>query len=162
MQTSTSFVAEFLDILQLRMQSKTSFVTEVLDTPRRSLTTSTSFVTEVLEQFGEGDLYASWAEFLCKGGLAQEMAIQQVSRVAGLSLSLLGRSRRESSIEPSSSQGVEEALPVPPALPEVERVRHSEVDLPLGTFVASIQRKTKFSRLHRIGNCPLLPGRDYA
>ena len=33
--------------------------------------------------------------------------------------------------------------------------------LPLGTYVASVQKKGSFMRLHRFGECSLHPGVDY-
>ena len=35
-------------------------------------------------------------------------------------------------------------------------------DLPLGSFVVSVQRGGRFRRLHRLGDCPLRPGVDYS
>ena len=58
-------------------------------------------------------------------------------------------------------QAVESELAVSPDSVET---RHVEVDIPsllAGTYVVSILKKGRFKRLHRIGECSLVPGVDY-
>ena len=76
-------------------------------------------------------------------------------------------------------EGIFHNQPAAPVLPEVEdpsleselavspdsvETRHVEVDIPslhAGTYMVSVLKKGRFKRLHRIGECSLVPGVDY-
>mgnify|MGYP001103874056 CR=1 FL=1 len=71
----------------------------------------------------------------------------------------------------ASSLELVPAAPATPDLPEelardasppTAYVLPSESQIAIGSYVISIQAKTGFKRLHRIGDCALRPGVDYA
>ena len=65
----------------------------------------------------------------------------------------------EAPAAPATPELIVESLPEPPS--DTKLVVDVCDPLPLGTYVASIQKAGRFRRLHKVGECPLLPGVDY-
>ena len=120
---------------------------------------------ETLEKFGEADLYAAWAAHLRACGSTEKDAVEQASSVIQVFERCISPIRRENPVA-VPAPGVEiEADPVEderlesPVTPRY--IATDIVELPLGSFVASVQ-KSGFRRLHIIGGCTRVPGIDYA
>ena len=129
---------------------------------------------------GEDDMLASWVDFLMKRGVDQGLAVDQATRMGLLSL-VLCQGYVAAPDENVPTPNVWDCLPfdatgaftsleeqaeadVPPAAEScVQRPWELEEvpQLPAGTFVASVQKRSNFRRLHVIGKCPLAPGVDY-
>ena len=111
--------------------------------------------------FGGDDVFTAWARFMCEQGTSQEAAVSQASCGASF-LPTLFHSQPATSVLPEvEDQALESGLAVSQDLVET---RHVEVGLPsllAGTYVVSILKKGRFKRLHRIGECSLVPGVDY-
>ena len=109
-----------------------------------------------LATFGEADLFTQWAQFMQRAGISQERAIEQASAVAHVFMHMR---KNELAAAPATPTVEEVCCPEPP-----DETRHEVAGfepLPLGTYVASVQKKGRFMRLHRVGECSLHPGVDY-
>ena len=118
-----------------------------------------------VDALGEDDLYAQWAAFMCTRGVTQAAAVRQASVLAEATTSAL-KGLTETRGAPATPQAIDEddaVLTASPELPEASQHHVCEhIEFQLGEYVASVQAKTRFRRLHRIGSCPLQPGVDYA
>ena len=117
------------------------------------------------ESIGEVDLYAQWATFLVSRGIDQAQAVRQASLLADATSMILPLEVNVASLPAAPLLAEAADIEVELALPPSEEQPSFEVsdppDLPLGTFVTSIQ-PSGFRRLHCIGSCSRLPGVDYA
>ena len=98
---------------------------------------------------------------MCKQGISQEAAVSQASCVASFLPTLLHNQPASSDLSEVSDQALEGELAISPDSVES---RHIEVDVPpllAGTYVVSVLRNGRFKRLHRFGECSLVPGVDY-
>ena len=97
---------------------------------------------------------------LCSHDVPQDAAIGQVTAFMDFANSELAVPVSSPCPEtPKEEEVFDEPIPTAGSPPPAS---HEEADaLQLGLYVVSIQLKSTFRRLHRIGACPLIPGRDY-
>ena len=98
---------------------------------------------------------------LCGKGFSYDEAVAQTSRLAAATAVLLVYAS-SIAIAPATpaGDGHEDVDDLPSA---PESAIHEVVEEPstkLGDFVVSIQERSGFKRLHRIGDCPRMPGVD--
>ena len=108
---------------------------------------------------------------MVKSGVSEESAVEQTSLLASFPATVLpclassscGDKPLPLQIETEPTSHQEEDVPQLPALEDEPKHTVATVpDFPLGTYVVSVQRRGAFKRLHCIGSCARLPGRDYA
>ena len=118
-----------------------------------------------IDIIGEDDLYAQWAAYMCSRGVSQSAAVQQASVLAEVTAASL-KDLVKAPVAPATPVIVEEDEATPldlPALPDSSQLLVCDhIEFQLGEYVASVQARTRFRRLHRFGSCPLQPGVDYA
>ena len=91
-----------------------------------------------------------------RAGASHDRAVSQASAVAHLFLDLR---KTEVPSAPATPELIGEPLPEAPA--DTKHVVTEFEHVPLGTFVASVQKAGRFKRLHQVGECSLQPGVDY-
>ena len=112
------------------------------------------------QKFNEEELFTRRAAFLCSHGNSQDLAVLQVTSLLDFATAALAvPAPAPCPPTPQEEEALEEPVP-PPGVAELSS-QEAATGLQLGAFVVSIQPISKFRRLHRIGACPLLPGRDY-
>ena len=128
---------------------------------QRTVAAEVRSASDVAERFGEHDLYTGWASFLCAHGSSHEAAVKQAADLLEAGILLLKRTPLEESQAATAEASEEEAGPSAPSTPLLDFPGEG-VGVPLGVFVVSLHPRTGFRRLHQVGNCPLVPGADYA
>ena len=100
---------------------------------------------------------------MCDGGVPQDEAVSQASLLASFSAGLLKASvpNAEAALVAPSTPDLPEDLARGES-PPTAYVMPSDTAIAMGAFVISIQVKSGFKRLHRMGDCALRPGVDYA
>ena len=114
------------------------------------------------QEWGEADMLAKWATFLCAKGASYDEAVKQAAVVASLSslhcrASAIPTALPVTPLLPSSD--LEDVVPDPPA--NTRCTIAVSPSFALGDDVSSWQKRTDFKRLHRFGDCQLPPGVDY-
>ena len=125
---------------------------------------------------------AQWAQFMCERGVAEEAAVNQAPAVASMQAVLwrnnvekLGpavpedapastelSSLRHTAVVPAQRDGQDDLADPLPSAPEA--TGQEMVDVPVvqvGTFLVSVQPRSRFHRLHRMGDCSYRPRVDY-
>ena len=117
--------------------------------------------SNVVEEFDEHDVYTKWASFLCAQGSPHGDSVKQAADL----MEAGDFSLRESSSQVVKSDAganiSDEAIRSAPSTPPFD-VPGEGVEVQSGLHTVSINTKTGFRRLHQVGNCPLVPGADYA
>ena len=114
--------------------------------------------------FGEEELFEQLATFMRHLGTPEEDISEQVSRLRIDPLEVrppLPTEPAEESNENVDDAGSEDPLPITDTSSKLVVADANIAEIPLGTFVVSLQARTRFRRLHRVGDCWRKPGVDY-
>ena len=131
---------------------------------QRQVAASLRTLTASGSEFGEDDLYAQWATHLQKAGATEAQAVEQASAVAEVFVRWAASPGKDSQLQDTDSPALGE-IDAPVLHPSADAGNYTVPDpsgLQVGMYISSVQRKGQFKRLHRLGDCALKPGRDYA
>ena len=119
------------------------------------------------ELVDEEELWSDFAVFLMKHGSGTEEAVDQIVQLAKVLANARAKITATSAADAGASEGLSDALVVSATADEDEVVPSPLTpvysvpdDKPaMGDFIVSLRRG--FRRLHRTGDCHLVPGVDY-
>ena len=114
--------------------------------------------------FGEDDIFVQLKAWMLSKGFSETVASDQVDRLLTTPFSdrpPLPTEVAEESDAEELEEGAETPVPLPLASSRLVIRDPEEQELELGSFLVSVQTKTRFRRLHKLGECWRKPGVDY-
>ena len=114
--------------------------------------------------FGEEEIFEKLKDWMLLKGYPVSDISEQVSRLTASPSSIRPPSPTEladESEKEEDSPGEATPTPIPESSCKLVFVDAAETDIPLGTYLVSVQVRSRFRRLHKYGECWRKPGVDY-
>ena len=110
--------------------------------------------------FGEEEVLGKLGEWMHDKGFSLAEINSQLDRLA-----VSGQQAPPSPTDLADASSDEDDEKTPEAMPEASPrlvvVDPTEAEIPIGSYIVSIQARSRFKRLHRLGECWRKPGVDY-